>query len=47
MKRFVTYLYEYRDGEKQKNKGHIRVDVRGQVLDMTFIFLFFSISIFI
>jgi len=34
MKRFVTYLYAYRNGQKMKNTGHIRVDVRGQMLDM-------------
>ena len=34
MKRFVTYLYAYKDGEKMKNTGHIRVDVRGNILDM-------------
>ncbi|MBQ6843040.1 MAG: hypothetical protein IJO60_00200 [Agathobacter sp.] len=34
MKRFVTYLYAYVDGQKMKNTGHIRVDVRGCMLDM-------------
>ena len=34
MRRFITYLYEYRDGEKMKNAGFIRVDVRGSVVQM-------------
>lgn len=34
MKRFITYLYAYKDGKKKKNTGHIRVDVKGYVLDM-------------
>lgn len=28
MKRFVTYLYEYKGGQKTKNTGFIRVDIR-------------------
>ena len=28
MKRFITYLYEYRDGKKTKNVGFLRVDIR-------------------
>ncbi len=34
MKRFVTYLYAYREGQKITNTGYIRVDVRGHILDM-------------
>ena len=34
MKRFVTYLYTYKDGQKMKNAGHIRVDIKGTVLEM-------------
>lgn len=34
MKRFVTYLYAYKNGQKIKNTGYIRVDVRGHILDM-------------
>ena len=34
MRRFITYLYEYRDGEKMNNAGFIRVDVRGSVVQM-------------
>ena len=34
MKRFVTYLYVYRNGQKMKNIGYIRVDVRGHILNM-------------
>ena len=34
MKRFITYLYAYKDGQKMKNTGHIRVDVRNHVMNM-------------
>ncbi len=34
MKRFITYLYAYKNGQKIKNTGYIRVDVRAQRLDM-------------
>lgn len=32
MKRFVTYLYEYERGQKSKNIGFVRVDIRGNQL---------------
>ena len=34
MKRFVTYLYECERGNKTKNVGFIRVNVRGQEAKM-------------
>lgn len=34
MKRFVTYLYEYNQGEKSKNVGFIRVDLRSNEVQM-------------
>ena len=34
MKRFITYLYAYKEGQKTKNTGYIRVDIRGSLLDM-------------
>lgn len=34
MKRFVTYLYEYERGQKSKNTGFVRVDIRGNQLRM-------------
>lgn len=34
MKRFVTYLYVYKDGKKIKNVGYIRVNVHREILDM-------------
>lgn len=34
MKRFVTYLFRYRNGEKRKNAGHIRVRVQNGMLHM-------------
>ena len=34
MKRFVTYLYEYKDAQKIKNTGYIRMDVRNQIVNM-------------
>ncbi len=34
MRRFITYLYEYTDGEKRKNTGFIRTDIRGNVSSM-------------
>lgn len=34
MKRFVTYLYEYERGMKTKNVGFIRVDIRGNLVNM-------------
>ncbi len=34
MKRFVTYLYEYKDAQKIKNIGYIRMDVRNQMVNM-------------
>lgn len=34
MRRFVTYLYEYRNGKKEKNVGFLRIDIRGEVLNM-------------
>lgn len=34
MKRFVTYLYEYHGGKKEKNIGFIRVKVRNEKTDM-------------
>lgn len=30
MKRFITYLYDYKNGQKGKNTGFIRVDIRGK-----------------
>lgn len=34
MKRFITYLYAYKNRQKIKNTGYIRVDVRGSILNM-------------
>lgn len=34
MKRFITYVYEYKEGQKMKNVGFIRVDIRGKALQM-------------
>lgn len=30
LKRFITYLYDYKNGEKGKNAGFVRVDLRGK-----------------
>lgn len=32
LKRFVTYLYEYKDGHKEKNVGFLRVDIRNKMV---------------
>lgn len=34
MKRFVTYLFRYQNGKKQKNVGHIRVRVQNGAIQM-------------
>jgi len=34
MKRFITYVYEYKEGQKIRGAGYIRVDVRGQRMQM-------------
>lgn len=34
MKRFVTYLFRYANGEKGKNAGHIRIRMQNQMLRM-------------
>lgn len=34
MKRFVTYLYEYRNGDRIKNAGFIRVDIRNDRVNL-------------
>ena len=34
MKRFITYLYEYNNGRKVKNAGFIRVDIRGELVNI-------------
>lgn len=34
MKRFITYLYEYKNAQKIKNIGYIRMDVRNQMVNM-------------
>jgi len=34
MKRFITYLYEYNQGHKEKNTGFIRVDIRGELANL-------------
>lgn len=34
LKRFVTYLYEYNNGRKEKNTGFIRVDIREDKVNM-------------
>lgn len=34
MKRFITYLYEYENGKKMKNVGFIRVDIRGEFVNV-------------
>lgn len=30
MKRFITYLYDYKNGMRNKNTGFVRVDIRGK-----------------
>ena len=34
MKRFITYLYKYKDGKRTKNTGYLRVDVRNQIMQI-------------
>ena len=34
MKRFITYLYEYHLGEKKRNVGFVRVDIRNSMVNM-------------
>lgn len=34
MKRFITYLYKYKDGKRTKNTGYLRVDVRNQMMQI-------------
>lgn len=34
MKRFITYLYEYKNGKKIKNVGFLRMDIRGEVVNV-------------
>ena len=34
MKRFITYLYEYKDEKKIKNVGFLRVDIRGELINI-------------
>lgn len=34
MKRFITYLYEYNEGHKEKNAGFVRVDIRGELANL-------------
>lgn len=34
MKRFITYLYEYKQGQKERNAGFIRVDIRKGMVTM-------------
>ena len=29
MKRFITYIYEYRDGKREKNAGFAKMEIRG------------------
>ena len=36
MKRFITYLYEYENGEKSKGAGFLRVNIRGERVLMEF-----------
>lgn len=36
MKRFITYLYEYENGEKRKSAGFVRVNIREEKVQMEF-----------